>query len=304
MAASAPPAVAEAIEAARAEASRTATRTASEIVDVDQEISKLGKAIENLVQQRETLIDYRARLAAQSGELERTGREDAHEALYATLLAQAEAIHARGEAWADAHPDRLALRSPTGSAVSSLVDELRTSRAALDAAPDPPADALAHHSQLEARLRALLNEQTEPATFDGPELAVDVVCCVDAPEGTPELLVVLLPVRSWVDDPVVARDELPLWLAARVAQALFAAARAVGFGDADVRTGPALDHDLLDIEVDLTAAPDGFVEELLSTLREHLAAAPELTAGRVAVRVVELDASIVFPSDPEEHADG
>lgn len=293
---SAPPSVAAAIEAAREEPSRDGSRTAAEIVEVDQEISKLGRAIDNLVQQRATLVEYRARLASESDARQERTQLAAHQALYVALEAQAAALHRRGEEWAGKTHDRRerARQDPT---VAALVDEIATSRAALDTASDPPAEALAHHEQLENRLRARLAEQTQPTPFEGPELSVDLVCCVDAPDGTPELLVVLLPVRAGVGDPAGATDQLPLWLAARTAQALFAAARAVDFAEADVRTGPALGYDLLDIEVDLGAAPEGFVPELLRTLSDHLAASPEIAAGQVTVRVSELDAAIVFPTE-------
>ncbi|MEO0603353.1 MAG: hypothetical protein AAF211_18080 [Myxococcota bacterium] len=304
MSESAPPAVAKALETARGDLTHEASRTASELVDVDHEIEKLGKAIDNLVQQRQTLEQYRARLTVQRGELQRRSRDVAHVALYEALEAQAVAVHGRGDAWAIQTADRLAPPATPPPEVQAVLDELANSRAALLAAPTPPPDAEAHHEQVRERLRSVLAEQAAPAPFDGAELSVDVVWCVDAPESTPELLVVLLPVRAWVDDPAQARDALPLWLAARVGQVVFAAARAVDFAEIDVRTGPALGHDLLDIEVDLAGAPDTVLAEVRQRLTEQLPSAPEFAAGRVSLQATELDPAIVFPADPEETLHG
>ncbi|MEM6928039.1 MAG: hypothetical protein AAF602_13995 [Myxococcota bacterium] len=304
MSESAPPAVAKALETARGDLAHEASRAASELVDVDQELDKLSKAIDNLVQQRQTLEQYRARLTVQRGELQRRSRDVAHIALYEALEAQAEAVHERGDAWAARAADRLVPPSTPPPEVQAALDDLANSRAALLAAPTPPPGAEAHHEQVRERLRSVLAEHAAPAPFEGAELAVDVVWCVDAPAGTPELLVVLLPVRAGVDDPTQAQDALPLWLAARVGQVVFAAARAVGFAEVDVRTGPALGHDLLDIEVDLAGAPETFLAEVRRRLTEQLPSAPELAAGRVSLQATELDPAIVFPADPEETLHG
>ncbi|MEN0066589.1 MAG: hypothetical protein AAGA48_30935 [Myxococcota bacterium] len=297
---SGPQAVLEALEAARRARSDDEARHASEIVDVDQEIGKLGRAIDNLVEQRDALVDYRARLAERGEGIRQARRTDTHNALYASLEAQAEAVHERGTAMEQAQPDRLALVPPLDATLQALLAEITTHHEALGQAPESTRGELKGQlEEAQRRFTALLRERTEPEAFEGAALPIDIVYCVDAPEGTPELLVVLLPVRASIDNPQQLADGLPAWLAARVGQALFAAARSVDFGDADVRTGPALDRDLLDIEVDLATAPAGFVTAFKDDLARHLGAAPELQAAKVEVRVSEVEADIVFPPDPE-----
>ena len=291
---SVPPTVTAAIEAAHKSATPDGSRAAAELIEIDQEISKLARAIDNLVEQREALLQYRARI------VERTrGRGHAqarsHRALYAALEAQAAAIHERGAAWTQ--PDRLALEPPFDPAMASLFNDLQTSIPSSGPVDDAADE---RHDQVRKRLVSMLHERTAPTPFEGPEIEVDVVWSVDAPEGTAELLVVLLPVRALVDAPTATGDDLPTWLAARVGQALFGAVRAVGFDDADVRTGPALGYDLLDIEVDLSSAPEELVPELVRRLTDRLTDAPELRAARVVAKVTEIDASIVFPEEVDD----
>lgn len=253
--------LAEVLQDGDAGTAEALTRHAAEVVEVDNEIVKLGQAIDNLREQQEALVEFRHRLIARGDAMQAARRARGHDALYAHLEVQARAV--------------------TERALATFTDRL----------PSEPLDP------------ATLRERVVLPPFDGPALEVDLVTSVDAPDAVPELLIVLLPVRAGVLDRETARDALDTWLAARVAQAIFATARATDFTTIDVRAGPALGRDLLDLEVDLGPdVPAAFLDEVGAQMEAVVAGAPELVAAGLTVRHTLVPADVVFPA--EETDDG
>lgn len=277
----------------------------AEILDTDQEIKNLQSAIENLQHQLDVLNRFRSELGTKVRELGTHSVGRAYQSVYDVLKVQAQWVADREKMVATAsEARRLALPEMLGrSEVGPVLDEYNqfktTVEPTLKALPESYRSViLRHHQGVTDRLRdhvaAVL---TTPITIDAEECTIDVVYAVDAPEGEPELLIVVLPVPMEVHDDKWAErpDGLSLWIAARVVQAVYEAAAGANFARAKVTTGGHLG--LLVIEVDLAGAGMAFVELLEKQIQQVLGQAPELGGARIRIAPRQLKIDNVLPPD-------
>jgi hypothetical protein len=298
--------VAEALAVVQQWRAESTARQEAELQEVDQEIASLQSAVENLQQQLHALQSFKTELAAKTSELDTDAAQREYRAIFATLQSQANALGERGTAVVAAQKARL----------DDLPARLAASDAAADVAeyeqfkanveptlkhlPDSYRDALLEvHQKKVAKVRRHVEAALSgPVEVTGEEVAVDVVYAIDAPEGTPELIIVVVPVADDVHTNWVNRSEgVQMWVAARVAQALYQAAHEVGFVQAQALSGGHLD--LLAVEMELVGADT----KIGDALRKHLANlgnSPELTAAKVKVSAQELPIDTLLPPEPEE----
>ncbi|MBX2801710.1 MAG: hypothetical protein KTR31_28790 [Myxococcales bacterium] len=283
------------------------SRHTAELKETDDELRNLANAISNLEQQQQALARFRDDLLSKVASLPRRGLDRGHQTLFTVMREQSQALEKREAQVADATRKRLANLEATlrQSAVAPLVDEYRQFKVAvepnLSSLPESYRSVVTqHHHRISERLQehvhALLSV---PVEIKAEPLRVEVVYSVDAPEGTPELLVVVIPVSDrvhfgWVD----RQDGLQTWLAARVVQAIHEAALGSGFSEVDPMAGGHMG--LLAVEVDLVGAPGPFLTMFEDRLAVLLSGAPELGGAAVLATASQVDADFVMP--PEEEA--
>ncbi len=281
--------VADALDdAARWRADETSRRKA-QLVEVDQQLSELRQSIASLQEQLASLEKFRGELEADEalavGEAQR-----AHEGIFAALAEQREAIEGRAAELLAAEQRRLEMLESV-LAESDLADKLVEYRQ-FKASVEPTlahmpesyrAVVLEHHHKVVDALRERVGEMmSDPVHAEGGALSLEVVFAVDAPEGAPELLVVVVPVdatthEGWAERP----EDLQTRLAVRTAQAIYEACHDAGLDTVQLAAGGH--RDLLAIEVDVAGA----AADLSRRVEEHLARvfrdALELVAARVNV---------------------
>lgn len=284
-------------------------RHAAELVEVEQEIANLHTAIGNLQQQLEALQKFKVEL---QGKQEALGGQEigkAYDSLFQVLQGQSQALVER-EALVAARDKarRTELEaSLSGTEVGPLLEEYRqfktTVEPTLASLPESYRSViLKHHQGLAARLQDHVAKAIRtPVEVDAAPLQVELVYAVDAPEGAPELLILVLPVTDqvhagWVD----REDSLQLWLASRVVQAIYEAAGKSGFVQAQAMSGGHLG--LLALELDLNGATDAFVTALEAQIAERLQSAPELLSAKVLVSARKVDVDYVLPPEDDEEA--
>lgn len=286
-------------------------RHAAELVEVDQEIGNLTTAIGNLQQQLEALRKFKEELQGKQQALGGQEIARAHESLFKALQAQSQALVEREAIVAERDKARRAdlEASLSGTEIGPLLEEYKqfktTVEPTLGALPESYRSViLQHHRTLAARLESHVRKAiSEPVQVEAAPLEVELVFAVDAPEGKPELLILVLPVTDQVQSGWVDReDSLQLWLAARVVQGVYEAAAKTGFVAAQAMSGGHLG--LLALELDLSAALNGaaFVDAVQAVISERLAGAPELAGARVAVRARKVDVDYVLPPEDDEEA--
>ncbi len=280
-------------------------RQAAELVEVEQEIKNLESAISNLEQQLKALIKFRTELQGKASSLPSRRLERGHAALFGALQDQASQLGRREAMVAGIARQREEAfeKELKGTSLAAMVEEFRQFKVAvepnLQSLPESYRSVVSeHHLRISQRLREHVEKiASAPLEVEADVLSIEVVYCVDAPEGVPELLVVVIPVTDRVHSGWYERiDGLQTWLSARVVQAIYQAARATGFTQAQAMCGGHME--LLAIEVDLLGAPAEFVGAFEEQLGAILGASPELFAGQVFATGRRVDVDYVLP--PEE----
>ena len=301
--------VAEALEAVETWRSQEDARRLGELGEVAQEIQSLEAAMENLRQQLEALHTFQTELEAKGAELAAQADQRTYQGIFEVLQVQAAAVEQRerevleaSKAQAEKLPALLAEKG-----LAEVLQEYEQFKSAVEPTlqhlPDSYKAAIleVHHGQ-EAKLREAIAEVGGAPKMEADELVADLVFAIDAPEGTPELLVVVVPVADSVQSRWVEREGgLQTDLAARVAEAIYRAAADVSFLGAQALSGGHLG--LLAVELELVGADPSLAERL----RQRLAAvaeAPELAAAGVRLLVREIDMDHLLPPEDEEAADG
>lgn len=279
-------------------------RHQAELSEVDQEVSSLQAAVANLQQQLEALSRFRGELVGKGGKVDAQVTERSYSAVFASLQGQAGALAERTGLVRQAEGDRRAAiaAAMNDSAISALLQEysqFKTVEPTLAALPESYRTAIvAHNSTVRERLKSALgNLNRGPVEVDAAEHTVEVVYAVDAPEGNPELLVVVLPLPEEVHSDWANRNEdLQTWVAARVVQAVYQACRLAGLPAAQALYGGH--QEMLAVEVDVVGARADLPDLLARTLGQVLSDAPELAAAKV--RVVGQPVAIDYLLPPEE----
>jgi len=298
--------VAEALEAAQQWRTDSAARHDAELKEVEQELGSLQAAVQNLQQQIDALQSFKAELEAKTGELDAEGGQREYQAIFDTLQGQSKGMGERDDlvvAARKARLDDLPARLAAGDAAADVAEYeqfMSTVEPTLKHLPESYRDALLEvHAKKVAKVRGHVAAALDgPVEVTGAELGVDVVYAIDAPEGAPELIVVVVPVaaevhQGWMEQPEGAQ----LWVAGRVAQALYEAAAKVGFVQAQALSGGHLD--LLAVEMELVGA-DAKIADALRASLGALGNAPELIAAKVSVTATELPIDTLLPPEDDE----
>lgn len=284
-------------------------RQSAELVEVEQEVKNLENAIANLEQQLKALTKFRAELQGKAASLPSRRLERGHAALFGALQDQASQLGRREALVASAARKREEAfeQELKGTSLAAMVEEFRQFKVAVEPnlqnLPESYRSVVSeHHLRISQRLREHVEKiASAPLEVESDVLSVEVVYCVDAPDGADELLVIVIPVTDQVYASWHERaDGLQTWLAGRVVQAIYQAASATGFVQAQAMSGGHME--LLAIEVDLIGAPSGFVDAFEEQLGSVLGAAPELFAGQVFATGRRVDVDYVLP--PEDEVEG
>jgi hypothetical protein len=281
-----------------------ADRNQSELAEVEQEMESLRTAIANLQEQLAALEEFKAQVTGRSDSLGREGILKAYDAIFAALQEQAAQVVQRAALVAEAEAERLAALpdSLRQSEVASLVDEFeqfKDTEASLASLPESYRTVVVqHHQQVVDKLRDHINAlMAGPVEVRGDTHAVEVVYAIDAPDGTPELLVVVVPVSDQTHTAWRERDEdLQSWIAARVVQGIYAASAEAHH---PVQAMCGGHRGLLAIEVDLLGAPPRLSEAFQERISSLLSEAPELKAAHLVVTAREVSIDYLLPPEDD-----
>lgn len=287
-----------------------ASRQKAEQIEVDQQLAELRLSLANLQEKLAALEQFRASFDARGDELRKGEVQRAHDGIFEVLDAQRGALEGRSAELVAAEARRAAMLETVlaeSDLASKLVEYKQFKQSVEPALAQMPESyrkvVLGHHEQVAAALRQRVAELTgDPVHAEGPPLTLDVVYAVDAPDGVPELLVVVTPVaakalESWQDRP----EDLQTRLAARVVQAIYEACFALGLEGVQVQSGGH--RDLLAIEADVAGAPAGLAEELGRRLEAAFRGALELVAAKVTLTARGVHADQVLGLVDEEDDD-
>jgi hypothetical protein len=297
------------VSAWRAEAEQ---KTRTELAEVDQEIESLQTAMQNLQQQLDALRRFREEVSRRDDRLadEQAGRT--YNAIFAALGSQAAALDARAEAVNAAYAERNkaleeSLKDPEVAGLMNEYTQFKTLvEPTLAAMPESYRNLmLQHHEKQGRQLQDVLDRQRQTVVnVDAAPLGVEVVFAVDSPAGTPEVLMLVLPVpenvqTDWQKSP----ENLHTWIAARVVQGVYTACEAAGVSAPRAMYGGH--QGLLAIEVEIHGAKDDIGDRVKSAVDTAISTAHELTAAKVQVdaRSVQVD-NLLPPEDGQEPEHG
>lgn len=301
-----PRSVANALEDVARWKSDVAQKSRKELTEVDQEIENIKTAMANLQKQLEALQVNRVDIAAKADSASGEEGSKAYNAVFSTMAEQMESLRARAQAIAAAEATRNAalndaLRDP---AVAALMTEYAQFKASVEptlaALPESYRGViLAHHQGVSEKLRTSLEKANGTVTpIDGPLLQVDAVFAVDAPEGSPEVLMFVLPVHEQVGTEWAQRaDDAQSWLTARVTQGLYAAFQGAGLAQARIAVGGH--QGLLVGEVEVGGAPKDLNSRVRQALINAFVGAKELADAKIMVNPQEVPFENLLPPEEE-----
>ena len=285
------------------------TRQNAELVEVDQEVQSLQTAVANLQQQLEALSKFRGELVAKSEALPDEIVQRSYQAIFAALTAQAELVAQRtAQVNVAEQAKAAAVEAAMGSGeIAALLDEYKQFKTAVEptlaALPESYRSVMMkHHNDLAEQLKAHVQTAMEgPIDLDVDDLPVEVAFAVDAPEGKPELLIIVIPVSEEVTAEWSTRpQDLQTMICARVMQALYETVK--GSGPAGVEAVTGGHRGMLAVEVDLLGAADDFAQKLIAAIAEVDKNATELNAAGVSLEARQVVIDYLLP--PEDHTEG
>lgn len=281
-----------------------------QIDEIDGEVERLRIAIADLQRQIDALADVRSRIMDKRRELDREEGQRSRDAVFSTLKAQADALAARAAVAAEGNTERWAkvdaeLAEPKLAALAEEVAQFQSTRDQLAAIPASYRGVLlAHHEAQVAQLREAVRAlDPGPTQLPLAPLELTVAYTVDAAEGQPELVSLILPVR----EEIYAQwgnhgDDLRLLTAARVVQGLYEACCSIGLVTNQAMHGG---HEgLLAVEMEVGGDHGQDTAGLIAVSINHvLAGAPELQAAGVRLRALQLPTDYLLPADDAEEGD-
>jgi hypothetical protein len=310
MASAAPSTVADALAGVERWKAEEEKRHTTELSEIESEMGSLRSAMANLQQQLDALEKVRGDLGRQSGSLRDRHVEQAHLALLDALTRQSKAFAEREKMALDIERSRRAdlekslPKTAVGPQLEEYVQFKTVVEPTLAALPDSYRQVvLSHHTRVVDQLREHVSAQlAAPVPIDAAPIALDAVYAIDAPDGKPELLVLMLPVSDRiVSDWQAMPDGLQMWLGTRAVQAIAEAARE---SSADCEPLSGGHQGLLAIEVDLTDGGAPYAMALERRLADRLrTGAPELSAANVAVTLRKVDVDFLMPPESDEVSD-
>lgn len=281
-------------------------RLRADAAETDTEIDNLRKSIENLQQQIEALRRSREAFTQQEAILPDEEVKRTHHAIFGVLLEQRAALEARGTALQDLESARrraleLSFNDPAlASALQEYTQFKTTVEPTLKLLPESYRGVLQqHHDGVSRRLREHVEKASAGVVeLRAPALPVDVVYAVDSPSGSPEVVMLVLPVAEAVHAEWATRaEDLQTLVAARVVQALYTVCQGAGLVQARAAFGGH--QGLLAIEMEIAGAKPDFAA-LLGEEIGRLAASQEIAAARVEIRSREVMVDHLIPPDAQE----
>jgi len=281
-------------------------RQAAELVEVDQEVENLRSAMVNLQQQLEALAKFREDLVEKQAQLASEEARRNYEAVFETLLAQLKAVLQRTEQVSVAHKARAAAieEKMTSSEVAPLVEEYEQFKTAVEPTLESLPESyrtvmMAHHESLAKQVQEHRDAAMAiPLDLEVDDMTVEIVFAVDAPEGSPELLIAVIPVSAETDTGEDADESLQTWLSGRVVEAIYETVNNYGPSGAEVVSGGH--QGMLAVEVDLLGAPHDFGDKLLLALDSVSKAATELQTSGVSLVGRQVAADFILPPEGDE----
>lgn len=298
------PSVSQALDQVAAWKDATLRENQGRIATVDGDLEKLRAQIANLQQQLTSLESARADLQELDVEDELAKRS--YEAIFGSLRNQATQAMTRAAAQLEAeraHRDAIFAGLKDEPELSALVTEFEQFKQqvepTLEALPESYRGAIRqHHQGIAEKIRSYLSVRFEqPVQLEANPLELEVVYGIDAPEGTPEVLICVLPIQDvtfteWSSRPC----DLATHIGARVAQAIYETTKRTGpVGAQAIRGGH---QGLLAMEVDIEGASADVEKILHDTMAAVFGGAPELAAARVSLAPRKVDFDFLLP--PEE----
>ncbi len=280
----------------------------AELAEAEQEMDSLRKAVTNLEEQIKALEEFKSEVESRASSLPGRAISRGNDAIFSALATQSEALAARAALVSAAEAERSAAlpAALAESDVGELVTEYRQFKEQVEptlaALPESYRSViLTHHEGVANKLQDhLASRLAAPVQIEGDALEVQVAFAIDAYEGVPELLVVVVPVSEATHSDWQNRDEdLQTWLAARVAQAVYQAAKASG---QPVHPATGGHRGLLAFELDLLQAPPGLVDSFREHLVVVLGSAPEFKGAKIKVAATEVPIDFLVPPE-DEHTD-
>jgi hypothetical protein len=290
--------VATALEEVARWRSEEEARQATDLAEADQEIQSLKAAIGNLEQQLAGLLRLRGELVERSSGVGKDAIDRAYEAVFSALTEQAAALAQRSTQYVAAEKARLAALPDAlkKAGHAALLEECNQFRTAVEPTimhlPESYREIVLEHNRAQVqKLRAaVVAVSGDPVKIEGPAVEAEIVWAIDAPEGAPEVLMVVVPVTEDVATDWGKRgDDLELHVAARTAQGMYAGLAAAGLGEARLNTGGH--RGLLVMEVEVVGAKPNLVEALTTALGRALGSGSESTAAglKLTARLVDVD---------------
>lgn len=282
-------------------------RHKSQLVEVDQQVRELQQALESLKEKLESLQTFRAGLDATGDEAVRGEIQRAHDGIFAALDEQKAALEERSTALKKAEARRLEMLGSVlaEGELAAKLDEYRQFKESVEPTlanmPESyKSVVMGHHETVASALRGKVAEiMADPVHAEGGKLSLEVAYAIDAPEGSPELLVVVTPVAAVAHEDWADREEdLQTRLSARVVQAIYEACHAVGLETVQVNSGGH--RGLLAIEADVMGASSELAAELDKRLAKVFREGLELTAAKIEVSARSVHADHILGLVEEE----
>jgi hypothetical protein len=306
LAAASPRSVATALEDVTRWRSEAAGKTKSELAEVDQEIENLGTAISNLQQQIAALRKSREDIAKRDDRLGDEEGTRSYNAVFAALTEQMQSIRERAAGLAQADTSRSqalseALKDPTVASLMTEYTQFKTTvEPTLKALPESYRGVIMqHHEGVAKKLRDALEKfGGTVSTVDGPELRLDAAFAVDAPDGTPEVVMMVLPIQEEVQANWASRSEdAQTWVAARVVQGLYSALQGAGLNTARAAFGGH--QGLLAVEVEVSGAKLDIQQKITEEINKAMAGAQELVGAKIVVAARPMVVDHLLPPEEE-----
>jgi len=297
--------VADALEGVANWRSEQEAQRQAEIVDVESQLEKLTAQLTELQGKIESLREFRAKIDERETDEGVVARS--YDAIFAALLGQSAGLNDRALELAAAEEARNAqvLATLSKTDLAPLIQEYNQFKEQVEptlaALPESYRGAIiGHHQGVVGRIRAQLAEAlSEPIKLEAERIEFELVFGIDAPNGAPELLVMVLPVpeaayTDWSDRP----EDLCTYVGARVVQAVYEASKQTGPVGAQAACGGH--QGLLAIELDLEGAKPDFAQSLLDSLKVVLMSAPELAAAGIGLTARQVDFDLLLPPELDE----
>jgi len=270
-----------------------------ELEELEVEVARIEASIAKFTAQRTSLESAREQLHRLPSRVGVDAVSRSYQAIFDTLHRQSEGVRERAAVVSERRHQRmaaLAQQLAQGDDGELLADYQEFPEMVIRQLPPSYRRVVeAHHVQLERQLQQTTATLRAPIAIQGAPLVVDVVFTVDAPDGAPDLLIVVLPVAEQVIARWEARDDdLQTQLAARTMQGVYRAAVALGVADGQAMYGGH--RGLLAIEIEIPGDRSQDIRGCVqAAIQQAFQNAEEVSSAQVEVRPVFVPVDYLLP---------